>query len=173
MRISPRSNVETAFAWAECVQTADHRLMNRKILTVISTCAWLLAAGLSGAATIPAGTELIAYSVEPIGTHETVGTIFKAELEAPVIVHKRTLLPAGTPLTGVIEKSFRRPQSSGAVTVNLKSVTIHGRTITVQTKGGFQLPPRFKTRRGVSVTRETNYPHHTRMAFQLAQPLHL
>jgi hypothetical protein len=44
----------------------------------------------------------------------------------------------------------------------------------VETTGAYHLPPRFTTKRGMTVQgRETNYPRRTRMGFRLAQPLHI
>jgi hypothetical protein len=131
------------------------------------------AISLSFGATIPAGTPLYAFTDTVISTHERMGATFKAKLALDVAVNGKVLLPAGTPLTGVVEGSLRPPMSKGAVIVNLRSISAHGHNVPVQTNA-YRLPPRWKTKRGVSVTgRETNYPYHTRLAFQLTQPLSL
>jgi len=60
---------------------------------------------------------------------------------------------------------------SGALTVNLVSALANGRSIPVHKTGAYRLD-RFKTKGGVSVSgREWNFLYHTRMAFQLAQPV--
>src|SRR4051812_14458548 len=123
-------------------------------------------------ASIPVGTALVAYSVEPISTHERIGAHVRAALEHDVVVNGKPLLRAGPPVVVVVEGSLRPPRSSGAVSVSLRDVTVNGHAIAVHTTGAYRLPPRFTTKGGVSVSgRETNYPHRTRMLFHLARPL--
>src|SRR4051794_38508121 len=139
----------------------------------ISIVVWISAACLIRAATIPAGTHLVARTTEPVSSHERVGTRFKGELEQDVAITGKVLLRAGTPVTGVIVTSLRTGQSSGALTVNLASVLVNGRSIPVHTTGTYRLD-RLKTKRGVSVSgREWSFPYRTRIAFQLAQPIKL
>ncbi|HWM23698.1 MAG TPA: hypothetical protein VNP98_02665 [Chthoniobacterales bacterium] len=78
--------------------------MNRTIRVAIAV--WISAASFSGAATIPAGTPLVARILEPISSHERVGTPFKAELEQDVVIKGKVVLRAGTPVTGVVETSL-------------------------------------------------------------------
>ena len=144
--------------------------MNSTIPVAIAV--WISAASFSVAATIPAGTPLVARTVEPISSHERVGTRFKAELEQGVVIKGKVLLRAGTPVTGVVEGSLR-PPSSGALRLNLNAISINGRSVPVRTTGAYRLD-RFKTKRGVSVSgREWNFPYRARIAFQLAQPINL
>jgi hypothetical protein len=145
--------------------------MSRTIPVAIAV--WISAASFSVAATIPAGTPLIARTVEPISSHERVGAPFKAELEQDVVIKGKVLLRAGTPVTGVVETSLGTRPSSSALTVNLTAISIDGRSVPVHTTGAYRLD-RFKTKRGVSVSgREWNFPYRTRLAFQLAQPINL
>ena len=149
----------------------DSLFMNRTMS--VSFVVWISAVCLCGAATIPAGTALIARTTEPISSHERVGAPFTAELSQDVLVNGKIVLRARTPVTGVVETSLRTHASSGALRVNLKTVSINGRSVPVQTTGAFRLD-RFKTNRGVSVSgREWPFPYHTRIAFQLAQPVTL
>jgi hypothetical protein len=143
-----------------------------KTLSVVFAV-WVSAASLSVAATIPAGTLLRARTAQPVSSHESIGATFKAELVQPVAIDGKVLLPAGTQLTGVVETSLKNRHSSKALTVNLKAISIHGRSVPVQTTGAFRLD-RATTSRGVSVSgREWNFPYHTRIAFHLAQPVNL
>ena len=146
--------------------------MHRSIPVAIAV--WISAASLSTAATIPAGTVLMARTVEPVSSHERVGAPFKAELEKDVVVQGKVILRAGTQVTGVVVTSLGTRPSSSALTVNLKAISINGRNVPVQTTGAFRLD-RFKTtKRGVSVSgREWNFPYRTPLAFQLAQPINL
>lgn len=145
--------------------------MNKTIPAAIA--ALISAASFGVAATIPAGATLLARTTHPISSHERVGTPFKAELEHAVVVKGNVLLPAGTHLTGVVETSLKDRYSSKPLTVNLKAISIHGRTVPIHTTGAFRLD-RHVTKRGVSVSgREWNFPYHTRLAFHLAQPVSL
>jgi hypothetical protein len=146
--------------------------MTRNLSHLITFYACLWPASISMGATIPAGTKLIAETTEPISTHERVGGSFKAVLEKAVVVNSKVVLPAGTPVHGIVEESMRPPRSSTAVSVNIASVVVHGKSVPVKTTGAYRLPPVFKTMSGVSVSgRETNYPHRTRLGVQLAQPV--
>jgi hypothetical protein len=145
--------------------------MNR---TLPATLAFLIsAASFSMAATIPAGTILRARTAEPVSSHERVGAPFKAELEHAVVIKGQTLLPAGTRLIGVVETSLGNRHFSKPLTVNLKAIVVNGRNVPVHTTGAHQLD-RHKTSRGVSVSgREWKFPYHTRIGWQLAQPVTL
>ena len=103
-----------------------------------------------------------------------MGTTFKAELEQDVVIKGKVVLRAGTPIIGVVETSLGTRPSSSALTVNLKTISVNGRNVPVQTTGAYRLD-RFKTtKRGVSVSgREWNFPYQTRLAFQLAQQVNL
>ena len=145
--------------------------MNKTIPLAIAV--GISAASFGVAATIPAGTLLVAQTVEPISSHERVGAPFKAELEQDVVIKGKMLLRAGTPVTGVVVTSLGTRPSSSALTVNLKGISINGHSVPVHTTGTYQLD-RFKTKRGISVSgREWNFPYRTRIAFHLAQPINL
>ena len=147
--------------------------MSRTILVAVAVAVWISAASLCVAATIPAGTVLMARTAEPVSSHERAGAAFKAELEQDVVIKGKVLLRAGTQVTGVVETSLGTRPSSSALTVNLKSISINGRSVPVHTTGAYRLD-RFKTKRGISVSgREWNFPYRTRIAFQLAQPINL
>ena len=145
--------------------------MNRTILAAIAV--WISAASFSVAETIPPGTAVIARTVEPVSDHARLNTPFKAELEQDVVIKGKVLLRAGTPVIGVVESSLgTRPATSG-LSVNLKTISVHGRNVPVHTTGAYSLE-RFKTKRGISVSgREWNFPYGTRIAFKLAQPINL
>lgn len=144
--------------------------MNRIILTAIAV---LISVSFSAAATIPAGTVLVARTAEPVSSHARIGTTFKAALEQDVVIKGNAVVRAGTPVTGVVETSLGSRPSSSALRVNLKAISINGRNVPVHTTGAYELN-RHKTKRGISVSgREWNFPYQTRIAFQLAQPINL
>jgi hypothetical protein len=131
------------------------------------------AVALAAAATVPAGTVLVARTAEPVSSHARIGTSFKAELEHAVVIKGKVVLPAGTHLIGVIDASLGTRPVSDALRVNLKAIVVNGRSIAVHTTGDFRLD-RHKTSRGISVSgREWNFPYRTRMVFHLAQPVNL
>ena len=145
--------------------------MNRTFVATFAV--WISTAVLGVATTIPAGTVLRARTIEPVSSHARIGTPFKAELEQPVVVKGKVLLPAGTHLTGVVDASLGSRPQSDALRVNLKAILVNGRSIPVHTTSDFRLD-RHKTSRGVSVSgREWNFPYRTRIFFQLAQPVNL
>ena len=145
--------------------------MNKIILVALAV--WISAAAFSVAATIPAGTPLLAHTTEPVSSHERAGAPFKAELEQDVVINGKVLLRAGTPVIGVVESSLGSRPPSGSLAVNLKSISVNGRSVVVHTTGAYRLD-RHKTKNGVSVSgRPWNFPYRTRLAFQLAQPINL
>jgi hypothetical protein len=107
--------------------------MNRTILIAIAV--WISAISFSVAETIPSGTALIARTVEPVSDHARLNTPFKAELEQDVVIKGKVLLRAGTPVIGVVESSLGTRPSSSALSVNLKSISINGRSVQVHTTG--------------------------------------
>src|SRR3954462_11686013 len=130
--------------------------MNRAI--PIAFAFWIPAVSLGTEATIPAGTHLGARTIEPVSSHERVGTHFKAELEQAVVVKGNVLVPVGTRVAGVVEASLRGRPPSDALRVNLTAILINGRSVPIQTTGGYRLD-RFRSKRGVSVSgREWNFP---------------
>ena len=148
--------------------------MKNTLRTFLFLSILFLAVSVARSAVIPAGTTLLARTIDPVSTHERLGVTFKAALEQDVVVGGKVLLRAGTPVIGVVEGSLRRPQPKNTLIVNLKSVTVNGRNVTVKTTGAYHLPPRFSTSRGVGVSgRETNYPRQTRIGWKLAQPLNI
>jgi hypothetical protein len=115
----------------------------------------------------------MARTVEPVSSHARVGTLFKAELEQDVVIKGKVLLRAGTPVTGMVDASLGTRPSSDALRVNLKTISINGRSVPVHTTAGYRLY-RHKTKSGISVSgREWNFPYRTPIAFQLAQPINL
>jgi hypothetical protein len=115
----------------------------------------------------------MARTAEPVSSHERAGAPFKAELEQAVVVQGKVLLPAGTPVIGVVVTSLGSRPPSGALTVNLKAISINGRSVPIHTTGAYRLD-RHKTKSGISVSgRPWNFPYKTRLAFQLAQPINL
>jgi hypothetical protein len=143
------------------------------ILIAIASCVWISS---SFAATIPAGTTLIVRTLNTIHSNDRVGRTFNAQLDQDVAVNGKTVLRAGTKVSGKIEASQANPRNSKPLTLNITSLSIAGRSVPVKTAGGFVLENKAKVGRaklaGVSVGPFVA-PHGTKMEFRLAQPLNL
>jgi hypothetical protein len=150
--------------------------MNSKTSLLFSICIWTAASSCCFAATIPSGTTLLVRTLNPISSHQRVGRTVKLEIDQDVLINGKVVLQAGTAASGVVETSVGDLRRSDALTVNLTSVSINGKTVPVKTTGAYepQLPGTKKTSRGASVyVRDYTFPHNTRMAFRLAQPVNL
>jgi len=143
------------------------------ILFAIGSYAWIAT---SFAATIPAGTALVARTLNTVQSTDRVGRTFTAQLDQDVGVNGKVLLRAGTKFHGKIESSQANPYRSGPLILNLTDVSVNGRTIPIKTVGGFEvqnLAMRGGARaRGITVGPFVA-PHGLRMQFRLAQPVKL
>src|SRR5207237_10628989 len=92
---------------------------------LISICLCFIAAPFASAIVVPAGTTLIVRTTHPISSHERVGRTFKAELDRDVVIKGNVLLPAGTTVAGVVEKSVRHKRSN-ELTVDINDVIVCG-----------------------------------------------
>jgi hypothetical protein len=148
--------------------------MKNKPLLLILLCAGIAMPSLCVAATIPAGTVLNVRTVNALSSRERVGRIVKAELAQDVAIKGNVVLKAGTPVSGVVETSIGDYRRSSALSVNLKDVSVNGKTVPIKTTGAFKLKTTQETKRGVAVnTLYYTFPHGTQMTFRLAQPLNL
>jgi hypothetical protein len=148
--------------------------MNKKTTLLLCLWFWIATYSCSFAVTIPPGTTLTVRTVTSISSRERVGRTFKAELDRDVVVNGHIVLPAGTPVSGVVASSLGDVRRSSAFTVNLNAILIHGRTVETKTTGAYKLQPLTTTKGGVALYgREYIYPRGTRMAFRLAKPLNL
>ena len=131
------------------------------------------AAGVTSAATIPAGTILVVQTLESITSVDVPGTRFPTQLQNNVVVNGKVALRAGTKLLGRVVTSRRIYQSNQRLTVDLIDITVDGRAVPVKTTGAVQLDnTRFKTRNDASVSRAGYAVGPGRVIqFQLAQPL--
>ena len=143
-----------------------------KLLIFILICG---SAATAPAATITSGTTLVVRTTHSISSHQRVGRTVGFELDQDVLINGKVVLRAGTPASGVVETAVGDLRRSDELTVNLTSLSINGKTVPVKTTGAAepQLPGTHRTRSGASVyVRGYNFPHNTKMAFRLTQPLH-
>jgi hypothetical protein len=149
---------------------------NKIILLVISSGIWI-GAQLSVAATIPAGTTLQVRTSTTISSRDTAGKKFQGQLLQDVGAKGTVILPAGTPVVGVVESPrVEVGSSTRPLTLKLTQVSVHGRTVSIKTQGfeAENLSP-WKGRRGrVQISGGAFVlPHGTTLQFRLAQPLTL
>ena len=149
-----------------------HHLMKRIILVLVFGAFWIAGASFAGAATIPAGTPLVARTLEPISTHERVGGVVKAELEQDVVISGKVLLRAGrrsqawsnlvpaSPIVGRTHGELDRSLGKRAQRTGSYYRRLQAREVQDEDR-------RFRLRlRG-------QFPYRTPMVFQLAQPVKL
>ncbi len=149
--------------------------MKAKTIAVVSViCAYVAASPLN-AATIPAGTTVTVSTASSISSQDPVGRTFAAQLDRDVAVKGTVLLKAGTKAFGKITSSRANSRKSEPLTLELTSISVNGRTVTVKTN---EFQPGSPTRTG----RQARYGHTagtlllspgTKMQFQLVQAVTL
>src|SRR5436309_6441230 len=148
-----------------------------KLLVLILVCGGSALQSSLLAATVPAGTPIIARTLSAISSHATTGRSFTARLDQDIAVGGTVVLRAGTQLSGVIASSrgSRSTTSSQPLTLNLTAVATNGRMVPIKTTGGVQPQAAKTTRqsRGGFSYGESTFPAGARLEFRLAQPLHL
>jgi hypothetical protein len=138
------------------------------ILSVIASCD-LAAIPSSVARTIPAGTNFVVKTANPIYTKDMVGKKFTAHLVRDIVVSKAVVAGAGTEFIGRVETSTKIGRSP--LTVDLTAVKVGGKIIPVKTTGAFKPQSTgYGRRRNVTAT-DFVLPPGATMPFRLAQPL--
>src|SRR5881397_1050909 len=147
---------------------------NRAIAVVIGVASCVAVSSIN-AATIPAGTTLGVRTVSLITSQDAVGSSFEAKIAQDVSVKGTVLLKAGTKAFGKVRTSRRNPRKSEPLNVELASVSVNGRNVTVKTNTVEPHGP-------PQTARQARYGHTagttvvnpgTRMQFQLLQPVNL
>src|SRR5207247_10397748 len=108
-------------------------MIPQKFSTVIAIVRACFAASTSNAATIPAGTTLAVQTVSSISSQDPVGRNFAAQIDQDVAVKGTVVLKAGTKAFGKIKSSRANPRKSEPLTLELTSVSVNGRNVTIQT----------------------------------------
>jgi hypothetical protein len=145
--------------------------MNKKFFVLILIYVALAMQRSAFAATVPAGTTLVVRTNVPISTHAKPGNHFTATLDKSV-----GGLPAGTPVTGLIQTSrgSRSTTSSSPLTLVLTAVSANGKTISIRTNSVQPQPPHTtRAKRGSFSFGEDTFPLGTKLEFRLSQPANL
>jgi hypothetical protein len=142
-----------------------------KFIGFIATCCACFVASSLNAATIPAGTTLTVSTVSLISSQTVVGRSFEAKIAQDVSVKGHVVLKAGTKAFGKITSSRANPRKSGPLGVELASIEVNGRRISVKTNDIQPAAP-------PQTARQARYGHTagttvvnpgTRLQFQLLQ----
>jgi len=150
-------------------------MIRKKFITVITIVCVCCAASLLNATTIPAGTTLAVQTASSISSQDPVGRSFAAKIDQDVVVKGTVVLKAGTKAFGKIKSSRANPRKSEPLTLELTSVSVNGRNVTIKTNS---VQPGSPTR----TARQAQYGHTagtltvtpgTKMQFQMAAPLNL
>jgi hypothetical protein len=86
--------------------------------------------------TIPAGTQLTVRLNDALDTERNqVGDSFHATLGAPIVINSDTVIPSGADVVGrvVDVKSAGRFAGNSALTLELNSLSVNGKTYNIQT----------------------------------------
>ena len=146
-------------------------MIRYKFITVIAITYASVAASSLNAATIPAGTTFNVSTASSISSQNPVGRTFAAKLDQDVAVNGKVLLKAGTKAFGKIKSSRANPRKSEPLTLELTSISVNGRNVTVKTN---EFQPGSPTR----TARQAQYGHTagtlvispgTKMQFRLLQ----
>jgi hypothetical protein len=108
-------------------------MIRDKFIAVTAIICVCFAASSSDAATIPAGTTVTVRTVSSISSKDAVGRTFEAQLDQDVAVKGKVLLKAGAKTFGKIKTSRANPRKSEPLTLELTSISVNGRNLTVKT----------------------------------------
>jgi hypothetical protein len=152
----------------------------RSTFFLLLFCFWILGQAVALAATIPAGTSIVVTMVGPLSSHERPGRTFETKLATDLKAGGKTVVPAGTIIYGVVEKSrnpMGRTTTTNPLTVNLKSIAINGQRIPIKTTGGVApettgMFTGLQKRTGVSAGKSI-LDRGTKLQFRLAEPINL
>jgi len=141
-----------------------------KSISVIAVICACVAALSANAATIPAGTTITVSTVSLVTSQQAVGSTFEAK-----IAKGAGVLKAGTKALGKVSSSRRNPRKSEPLSVELISVEVNGRRVSVKTNTVEPHGP-------PQTARQAHYGHtagttvvnpKTTLQFQLLQPVTL
>jgi hypothetical protein len=123
-------------------------------------------------ATIPAGTLLTVRTVKAVASVDMAGTLVPAELEYPVAVSGKVVLPVGTYFSGKVITSRQLLRSPARLTVNLTAMRVGGRDIPITTTSPQLLSDALAERHSPGISRGYyTVAAGKRIQFQLARPV--
>jgi hypothetical protein len=87
---------------------------------------------------VPAGTQLVVRLIDPVNSeHDNLGRTYRASLDQPVIVNGQTAIPRGADVVATLVDSKQSGKIEGrtVLTLDLKTLTVNGRTYDIVTTG--------------------------------------
>lgn len=146
-----------------------------KVIAVISVvCACVVVSSLN-AATLPAGTTITVSAVSSFSSKTPPGRSFEGKLAQDVSVNGHVVLKAGSKAFGKITSSRHNPRRNEPLTVELASISVNGRNVSVKTNAfqpGHPAMTGRQARYGYTAGTLVITPG-TLMQFQLLQPVTL
>src|SRR5262245_30741045 len=139
------------------------------VIAVICGC---IAASSANAATIPAGTTITVSAVSSFTSKTPPGRTFEGKLAQDVSVNGRVVLKTGSKAFGKIASSRHNPRRNEPLTVELTSISVNGRNVSVKTNAfqpGHPSMTGRQARHGFTAGTLVIAPG-TLMQFQLLQP---
>jgi hypothetical protein len=85
---------------------------------------------------VPSGSSLVVRLIDDVDSErDTVGQMFRASIDEPVVIEGRTLIPRGTDATVKLVEDKQSGKLTGRteLTLDLQSVTMNGRAIDILT----------------------------------------
>jgi hypothetical protein len=106
-----------------------------------------------GAATLPQGTTFVVKTNGSLSSRDSAGKAFQATLAQAVQVNGKSVLAAGTPVSGVVASpQVRAGSTTRPLSLKLTQISIGGRMAPIQTESLDVKETGVKSRGGVRVT---------------------
>jgi hypothetical protein len=87
---------------------------------------------------VPAGTEIVVRLIDPVNSErDNLGQTYRATIDQPVVVNGQTVIPRGSDAVATLidAKQSGKIEGRTVLTVDLKNVTVNGRTYDIVTTG--------------------------------------
>ena len=87
---------------------------------------------------VPSGTQIVVRLIDPVNSEtDRLGQTYRASIDDPVVVNGQTIIPRGADAVASLIDAQKSGKIEGrtALTLDLRSVTINGRTVDVTTTG--------------------------------------
>jgi hypothetical protein len=87
---------------------------------------------------VPSGTQIVVRLIDPVNSErDSLGQTYRASLDQPVIVNGQPVIPRGADVVAALidEKQSGRIEGRTVLTLDLKTITVNGRTYDIVTTG--------------------------------------